>query len=263
MEITAVKIGGSAITDKGEKFSVKENTLKQIAEELAPLEEKFVLIHGGGSFGHPVASKYDISSGYSSDEQLLGFSKTHSAMEELNSKVIDAFLKAGRPVITMQTSALTVVENDEINSLKTKNMRKLLELGITPVLYGDCVPDLKKGMSILSGDQLITSLAQKLEANKVVLGTDINGVFTSDPRKIEDAELIPKITPENWESLKSSIEFPAEKDVTGGMENKVKALLDLAKEEGIESQIVNATKRGMLKRAIRSDKGVGTNITRG
>lgn len=261
MDVLAIKLGGSAITEKDEKFSVRKEVLERVADELASIQESFFLVHGGGSFGHPLASEYDLASGYSEERQIMGFSKTHRAMEKLNSKVVEALLNAGQPAIQMQTSACTVVENGKIVSIELQNIRKLLDLGIPPVLYGDVVPDLNRKMSILSGDQLIAFLARKLEASKVILGTDIDGVFTSDPKKSDRYELIPEITPESWEKIGHRVDFCPERDETGGMKNKVDVLIDLAK-KGIESHIINLKKPGNLKQAILTDKRVGTKITR-
>lgn len=255
-----MKLGGSAITNKDVNFSIKEEVLGRIAEELASIKKKLVLVHGGGSFGHPLALEHDIASGYSEDEQIMGFSETHQAMEELNSKVVRSLLEAGRAAMSMQTSACSVVEEDEIVSIELRNIQKILDLNIIPVLYGDAVPDLKKGMTILSGDQLTAALAQELGVSKVVWGMDTDGVYTKDP-KYEDAEFIPKITPESWEEISSSVDLSHSGDVTGGMRNKMEVLLSLAR-EGIDSQVVNATKPGNLSMAIGSDKRVGTKIVR-
>lgn len=260
MNTVIIKVGGSVLTDKEEEFSLKSDVLEQVAEELASLEESFVLIHGGGSFGHPVASKYDISSGFSDQNQLIGFSETHRTMERLNSEVVGSLLEAGRPAVPVQTSACTVVEDGEITSMELRNVKKLLELGIVPVLYGDCVPDLRTGMTILSGDQLAAQLARELGASKVVLGVDTEGVMTGDPKEDEGAELIPEITPSTWGEVSASLGSTPGDDVTGGMRNKVEVLLDLA-DEGIESRVVNATGPGNLKKAIGTDIEVGTKIT--
>ncbi len=261
MEVLAIKLGGSAITEKDKKFSVRGEVLERVAEEIASIQKKFFLIHGGGSFGHPLASEYDLSSGYSEERQLMGFSKTHMAMEELNSKVVEALLNAGHPAVQMQTSACTIVEDRDIVSMELQNIKKLLDLGISPVLYGDVVPDLSRGMSILSGDQLISFLARKLDASRVIMGVDIDGVCTADPKKNDRYELIPEITPESWEKIGSKVDFCPERDETGGMKNKVDVLIDLAK-DGIESQVINLKESGNLRQAILTDKRVGTKITR-
>lgn len=259
MKVLIIKIGGSVLTNKDEKFSIRTKLLDELVEKLSSIDENFVLVHGGGSFGHPLASEYNIHKGYEKEEQLMGFAKTNLAMKKLNQRVVEAFLKAGKPAVSLPASASAIIKNDKIVSIELENIRNLLELKIIPILYGDAVTDQKKGITILSGDQIVGKLAQELKAEKVILGVDTEGIFTKDPKKEEKAELIPKITPKSWENLKKTVEFPVGKDITGGMKNKIEVLVKLA-EKGIESKIVNATNPDILIQAIRSDKKAGTKI---
>lgn len=259
MKPLVVKLGGSVITDKGKEFSVNQDALNRLARELTSVEEPLVVVHGGGSFGHPLASEYEIDSGFKDGSQLMGFALTHRAMEELNMAVVSALQDVGIPAVSVQPSACVIVESGEISSMEVSPVRKLLELGLVPVLYGDAVPDMEKGMSILSGDQLVVFLAREFGAERVILGVDTDGVYTGDPKKDEEAELLPKITPENWREIKDSLSTGAAPDVTGGMRRKVEELLKLP-EIGVEAQIINATKPKTLKKAIKGDKSLGTRI---
>jgi isopentenyl phosphate kinase len=251
-----VKLGGSVITDKRRPFVVRHAILRRLARELAAAKEHLVLVHGGGSFGHPVASKYDIAGGYKNKNQLIGLSLTHRAMERLNANVIEALQKAGLPAIAVQPSACVVVSGGRIQSMELGPLKKLLELGITPVLYGDAVPDLSKGMSILSGDKIVAYLALALKAPRVILGVDVDGVYTANPKKTKHAELVRRIVLGD-KKLIASIGAAGGSDVTGGMGNKVRELLALAG-RGVEAEIVNATKPGILKRAVQGERGLGT-----
>jgi len=255
-----VKLGGSVITDKRRPFVVKRATLRRLARELTAVKGPLVVVHGGGSFGHPVASKYRIAEGYKNKNQLMGMSLTHRAMERLNVDVIEALQKAGLPAIAVQPSACVVVSGGQIQSMEFVPVKKLLELGITPVLYGDAVPDLNKGMSILSGDKIVAYLALALKASRVIFGVDVDGVYTASPKKAKHAELVRRITPAD-EKLVASIGAAEGRDVTGGMGNKVRELLALA-EQGVEAEIVNATKPGILKRAVQGERGLGTVVGR-
>lgn len=252
-----VKLGGSVITDKRKKFSIRWKTIKRLANELAAFKAPLILIHGGGSFGHPVASEYGIDKGYKRKRQLMGFSLTHRAMEKLNSFIIDSLHQAGLPAIAFQPSACFSVENGRIKSAQLEPLRKMLELGLIPVLYGDAVPDLAKGMSILSGDQIAAFLALELGIKRVIFGVDVDGVYTSDPKSNKNARFVPLITPKNWGGI--SCPQKGVMDVTGGIGAKVKELLALA-EQGAEAEIINASRPGILKRAIAGEKGLGTRI---
>ena len=260
MQPLIVKLGGSVITDKRRPFVVRRATLRRLARELVAAKEPLILVHGGGSFGHPVASKYRIAEGYKNKNQLMGLSLTHQAMEQLNANVIEALQKAGLPAVAVQPSACVVVSGGQIQSMELAPVKKLIELGIIPVLYGDAVPDLNKGMSILSGDKIVACLALALKAPRVIFGVDVDGVYTANPKKTKHAELARRITPAD-EKLVASIGAAKGKDVTGGMGNKVRELLALA-ERGVEAEIVNATKPGILKRAVQGERGLGTVIGR-
>lgn len=263
MKSLIVKLGGSVITDKRRPFVVKQVTLRRLARELATAKEPLVIVHGGGSFGHPLASKYELAEGYKNKNQLMGLSHTHRAMERLNAHIIDALQKAGLPAIAIQPSACAVVDGGRIQSMELAPVKKLLELGMVPVLYGDAVPDLSKGMSILSGDQLVAELTRELGAGRVILATDVDGVYATNPKRNKKVELIREINPTNWPSIERRlVSIVAGVDVTGGMVNKVKELLALA-ERGVEAEIINATKPRILRRAISGERGLGTRVMAG
>ncbi len=260
MKPLIIKLGGSVITDKRRRFTVRRATLTRLARELAAARGPLVVVHGGGSFGHPVASKYGIAEGYKNKGQLIGLSLTHRAMERLNAHVVEALQNAGLPAIAVQPSACAVVSDGRIQSMELAPIKKLLGLGMVPVLYGDAVPDFRKGMSILSGDQIVAYLARKLNASKVILGVDVDGVYTANPKKYKQAKLVRKITSIDREFV-ASLGAAGVKDVTGGMRSKVKELLALAA-RGVEAELVNATRPGVIRKAVQGKRGLGT-VVRG
>ena len=137
-------------------------------------------------------------------------------------------------------------------------IKKYIDLGFVPVLYGDTVLDLDESikMAILSGDQIINYLGENLKPDRVILGSDVDGIYDKNPKKYLDAELVQVVT--SSEDLEST-EGTGTVDVTGGMGGKLKELLSLA-EIGIESQILNAGHDNLIKKAIDGEKGIGTLI---
>lgn len=253
-----VKLGGSVITNKEREFSVRRGTLRRLARELRG-RRGLVLVHGGGSFGHPLARRYGLTGGLRGPEQLRGFAEVRRAMERLNLCVLEELGREGIPAVPVPPSACCLLEGGEVKVMELGPVERMVELGLLPVLYGDAVVDLSQGVNILSGDRLVVHLALRLRASRVLLGVDVEGVFTEDPRENPGAELIKVITPREWERMKPSFS-PRGWDVTGGMLGKVRELLKLA-ERGIEAQIVNASRRGVLRRALEGDRSLGTLIT--
>ena len=119
-----------------------------------------------------------------------------------------------------------------------------------PVLFGDIVTDNQWGCSILSGDTVITYLAQKLSAEKVIFLSDVDGLFAQDPKTNPKAELIPTINDENIHNVLSSLKVRESKrlDVTGEMYGKVMSIRKNLR--GIEVIIANGLKKYSLSKAL-------------
>jgi isopentenyl phosphate kinase len=259
---TVVKLGGSVITIKEEDFTPNPPVINRLAKEIAEAHlDSMILIHGGGSFGHPVAQKYQIAEGYKTPSQRIGFSKTRQAMMTLNKLVIDAFLRQNLPVVTVQPSACITTKGGRIQHFDVTAIQHLLRLGFIPVLYGDVALDLEVGFTILSGDQIAAELATIFNAEKTVIAVDVDGLFTEDPKSNPNAKLINEISLEELNGLLDSIDEAKTVDVTKGMHGKIMEIIP-AVERGIQIDLVNATIASRLYKALKGEKVTGTKITR-
>ncbi|VVB98725.1 Isopentenyl phosphate kinase [uncultured archaeon] len=222
-----VKLGGSVITEKkAGKFQVRAGKLRAIAKAIAAARkaQKFelIIVHGAGPFGHKMVADYGIADGVRTERQIEGFVATHDSMETLDKEVIGALLAEKIPAITVQPSVCIIQSNKKILNFDITFVKDLLKLGCVPVLYGDMVIDKSLGASVVSGDAIIAHLARELNADKVLLGSDVEGVFDSDPRKNKNAKLIPEISNANINSiLASSASGSGATDVTQGMKGKL------------------------------------------
>ena len=80
-----LKLGGSVVTHKDEYMSAHTGNIKRLAEEIAEAGVyPLIIVHGGGSFGHPLAKRHVIAGGMVDKSQVFGFSETHQAMVKLN-----------------------------------------------------------------------------------------------------------------------------------------------------------------------------------
>ena len=262
-ETTVLKLGGSAITRKERPLTPKLQAIKRLANEISQANvSPLVLVHGGGSFGHPVAEQYGIREGYKDSSQIMGFSRTHQAMTKLNNLIVDSLINHNIPAVEVQPSSCVVTKSGRIQSMETRPLKKMLEMGFVPVLYGDAVLDSETGFAILSGDQLVSSLAIRLDADRVIIGVDVNGLYTADPKIDPSARLIQHVTLEELKSLQHKIEGAKVTDVTGGMLGKMLELTP-AIEHGVQTMIVNATKPKRVYKALKGERVVGTIIEKG
>ncbi|HDD46209.1 MAG TPA: isopentenyl phosphate kinase family protein [Candidatus Aenigmarchaeota archaeon] len=257
-----LKIGGSVITYKNRPFTANRKALERIAEEVAKAYKskrfRLVLIHGAGSFGHYIAKKTGIHKGVKSRKQLIGFAITQRWQNYFNVIVTGYLNEAGLPAMPMQASAMAIMKKGKLSCMYTKAIEGMLNLGLVPVLYGVPAYDEGQGCSILSGDQIISYLAIKLKASRVLHATDVDGIYTKDPKKHRDAKLIREINADNFKDVVKMLSGSSAVDVTGGMALKVSELVGLAK-RGIEAVIFNGKIKGNIKNALEG-RYVGTVI---
>lgn len=261
MKIEAiVKLGGSVITVKNKPMVVNSRVLNRLSGEISTSKlGKIVIVHGGGSFGHPLALKYRLNEGFTgSEEQIMGFSVTHKAMLKLNERVLEALERRGLKTIPLPPIAFVTLTSGSLKSFFYEPFINALNKGLIPVTFGDVVFDLNKGFSIISGDLLMTELSRKLQPSKAIFTIDVDGLYTDDPKCNPEAELITEATPDEVEVLIKKLSFKSS-DATGGMQFKLECICEIAR-MGVDVYIINGLKNGRLFKVLKGEEVKGTLI---
>ena len=128
------------------------------------------------------------------------------------------------------------IEHDDRRQNVENTMERLLSLGAIPIINEN---DTISTAEIVIGDNdtLSAIVASTVHADLLVLLSDIDGLFTADPRKDPSATLIPtvfEITPE----IKAMTSGAGTNLGTGGMTTKIQAA-QIATENGIDMVIAN------------------------
>lgn len=256
-----LKLGGSVITEKKHELSARLRVIDRISSELSNFKDELVIIHGAGSFGHPIVKKYGIGLGHG-DFRRVGVSETKLALMELNSIVVRSLKSRRIPSVPFMPSSFMTAEEGRLTSMGIEPLKKLLETGYVPVLHGDLIVDSAWGISVVSGDQMAVQLAKDLKARTVIFGCDVDGVFTSDPRHDRDAKLVQQIKFSELSNWITKVGGSTGTDVTGGMRGKLVESAKLA-DERTTVTIFNLAKRGNLTRVLNSEKLNCTQISAG
>ncbi len=258
--ITIIKLGGSAITYKEERMKPRIDIIDMIARELKSYwyekekDESIIIVHGGGSFGHPLAKDYKLNEGLKNDESMIGASETIDAMRVLSLIVSNTLRRYGLPVFPIQSSSIVIKRNRKIVSFHKEIITAIIEKGFMPLLWGDVTIDKELGVCIVSGDEIILALSEFLDVSRVVFGTDVDGVY----KDLTTGEIYKKILPSDFEKALRNIKSIASKDVTGGMKAKLEVAFSIAR-KGVLVRIINLTKQNNLLKALRNED-VGTLI---
>jgi isopentenyl phosphate kinase len=258
-----VKLGGSVFSDKsGREENFREEVVRSIAGEIAEFypEESFIVVHGGGSFGHPYAKRYSIREGLigvsekTAFSRRKGFSLTHHAMLRASMRIVEAFLGEGLPAVSVSSSSIFLMDGDGIAYGDVEPIRKLVENGFIPILFGDVAVDLWKGMDILSGDQIVTYLSKLFRPRMVIFLMSVDGIYDGKPG---EGVLLFEIPRDEIDRLIQRLQGSAGTDVTGGIVNKLRQAKEISRFS--EVWFVNGLVPGRLRDAILGN-GFGTRI---
>lgn len=158
-------------------------------------------------------------------------------------------------------SQVLLTYDDLSNSSRKKNLgntlEKLLEWKVVPILNeNDAVAtdEIKFG----DNDSLSAKVAVHLKADRLLILTDVDGFFDSDPRKNKDARLIETMQGVSAKDLKTSGLKAASQVGSGGMFSKLLAA-QTATRKGIETWLVRGDLPGVLTR-VAANESLGTRI---
>lgn len=257
-----VKLGGSLITDKTQPRTPRLDLIARLATEIQTARSQFedlklVLGHGSGSYGHVVANKYGTRQGVGSPDGWRGFAEVWYEAATLNRIILQALHETGLPGISFPPSGAIIAKDGQAVDWNLAPLKKALQFGLLPVVYGDVVFDQDRGGTILSTEDVFVHLAGQLQPKRILLAGVDEGVWEDFP---DCTRLVSEINMENWRKVTAGLSGSSSTDVTGGMQSKVRAMLDLVRENP-EMQVIifNGRTPGNLLAAIRGES-LGTRI---
>ncbi|MEA2441320.1 MAG: glutamate 5-kinase, partial [Thermoleophilaceae bacterium] len=252
MAATVIKLGSSIVAD--ERGEVRSDVLAEVAAQAAALRSdgrEVVLVTSGA-----------IARGM----RLMELGVRPRAMDELQAasavgqgklyRVFDELLAANglKSAQVLLTFFDISARSHYLNARQT--LRKLLDWGVVPVINENDTTTTDE-ISFGDNDFLAAQLAILLDAERLLLLTDTDGLYTADPRHSPDAELISEV--DDFERLDElQIGVSSSPLGSGGMRSKVVAA-EMATAAGIPATILNGTRRGEIARAM-AGEAVGTSF---
>jgi isopentenyl phosphate kinase len=255
-QITVLKLGGSAITDKARECTPDIPTIQNVADQLRDYDLPLLLIHGGGSYAHPFVAKSGLGKGLRDRSQLRSISETEFYLGQLTRIICASLLLRGKLPVLFHPMSFVTFNNGKVKKMLLDPIRKALQIGLMPLLHGDLVFDESRGIGVLSGDRIASLIGHRLGASRVLLGSDVDGVYSQNPKAFPSATLISEVTSANFRSVLEASRGPSG-DATGGMAEKVRQALQLAK-NGCECYIFNLKEKNALRKILEGERITGT-----
>jgi glutamate 5-kinase len=244
------KIGTASITDA--KGAIERGAIAKLCDEVGDLRKQ----------GHEVIV---VSSGaVAAGVAAVGLSERPADMPTLQaisaagqSRLVEAYnQELGRHGLVgaqLLVSSMDFVARHQYLQLRS-TMNRLLELGCVPIVNeNDAIAndELRYG----DNDRIAAMIANSINADVLVLLTDMEGVFTADPRTDSSATLVPLVRADD-PLLSITADAGGSGRGSGGMASKLIAAR-MASSSGIRSVIARASRKGVLSGSV-SDELVGT-----
>jgi glutamate 5-kinase len=243
-----IKIGSAILVD-GETRSLRKDWLSALAQDLAELRGKNIVLVSSGA----------IALGR---QKLKLFGKSLSLPEKQacaaagQSSLTRAYEEAlGQYDLTTAQALLTL--NDTENRRRWLNARStlatLMGLGAIPIINENdtvATDEIRYG----DNDRLAARTAQMIGADLLILLSDIDGLYTADPRQDSSAAHIPVISDLTDEIIAMGGAPNAAAGVgTGGMATKL-AAAQIATQAGCDMIICDGRAVGALGRLVAGEK---------
>jgi isopentenyl phosphate kinase len=250
-----LKIGGSLIT-KRKPYTLNLKKIREIAKEIVSLRRKYkfklLIGNGAGSFAHVSAKKFKTKKGYINEKSKIGHCIVEDDASTLNRILVKELIRAGERAISVQPSAFIFCSKRKIKSFFLEPIKNYLKNDLVPVVFGDVISDEKLGCTILSTEEIFKFLAKFLRPKKIILMSDVEGVYDSK------GKVIPEINKKSFSKVQKFLKGANKIDVTGGMAHKVKEAMEMTK-GGIDVFIIGG-KKGNLEKCLKGEK-IGTRIS--
>jgi len=246
-----IKIGTNILTKDG---SLDSAYVRQIAAQINGLlkASRQVVIVTSGAIG-------------------MGAGQLNIAGKVQDTKMRQACAAIGQPLLMQEyrksflrygvTVAQVLLTAEVLNNRKTylnlrNSIETLLGLGTVPILNeNDSVSTEEIGTAFGDNDRLSALVASKIDANLLIILSDIDALYDKNPREFADAKAIPTVFEITQDIMKTAGGAGSE-HATGGMKTKIEAA-KIAANAGCRVVLAHGRAKNIISRIIAGEE-IGT-----
>ncbi len=210
-----IKIGSSTLTHEGGGINIRRfHKLCQVVADLMNAGNKVVLV-SSGAIAMGVAKL-----GLAGKPEDMPTKQAVSAVGqcELMDSYDRAFGEYGHTVAQILLTGADVENSTRLHNFNN-TVNRLLEMGVLPIINENDTVETEE-IAVGDNDTLSAIVASAIGADLLVLLSDIEGLYSGDPRQDENAQLIPVVT-EITEDIMKVAGGAGSRRGTGGMQTKL------------------------------------------
>lgn len=252
--LIVIKIGTSTLTHEDGKLNM--NIIDKICKTLKKLKAlgfRVILVSSGaigvgmGKIGLKTRPKSTI------EKQALAAIGQCELMSIYSKEFIKYNIITAQVLLTADVVSNKISKQNVINTLTA-----LIDMGIIPIVNENDTVSTNEihGLNFGDNDNLSAIVARLICADKLIILTDIDGLYDKDPRKNNDARKINIVNKTDKYIYKFAKDSGSNRG-TGGMITKVKAAR-LCMEALIDCHIINGQNPDDIFRLLDGDESIGT-----
>lgn len=229
-----IKLGTSTLTHKTGRLNIRR--MEKLVRVIADLHNsgKEVIIVSSGSIGLGVGKLGLRERPSDTPSKQAAAAVGQCELMYLYDNLFDNY----GIIVAQMLLTKTIIENLERKKNVENTFEKLISMGVVPIVNeNDTVAIDELELEIGENDSLSAIVATFAHADLLVILSDIDGLYSSDPHKNPDAKLIPVVT-EIDEHITDIAGGAGSALGTGGMATKINAA-KIANDAGIDMIIMN------------------------
>ena len=157
MDLSIIKFGGSVITDPSAPERFNASNTRRLGDELSASPGAFIVVHGTGHVGKPVAREHDfVREGRIPHEKRSLAVEIRSDLQRLNLNVTKALIASSVDALALDPVAFFGASMDEMRyGEQADDLRGMLHSGLVPCFHGDLMPQADGAFRVFSSDAIV------------------------------------------------------------------------------------------------------------
>jgi len=264
-----IKIGTNTLTKEGTveiDAAYVRRIARQISSLLATGRQVIIITSGAIGMGRGQLSGDQgiraSGSGYQGN-RVSGMGAVAGKIKDI--KMRQACAAIGQPLLMAEyhksfmrygvTVAQVLLTAEVLNNRKTylnlrNSIETLLKLSVVPVLNeNDSISTDEIGSAFGDNDRLSALVASKIDADLLIMLSDIDALYDKDPRRFADARPIPAVYEITDRLVRNAGEKASSMYATGGMKTKIEAA-KIASNAGFPIILANGRLKNVIGRII-------------
>jgi glutamate 5-kinase len=236
-----VKIGSSTLTAGTDKIS--RGKIEDLARQILVLQEDYQIIivsSGAIATARQFVSPGQFDSNLGAKQALAAIGQP-LLIQTYNEVFRDFNLKIAQCLLTYPD-----IKNETSRQNTLNTLTELLKHNYIPIINENDTVSVEEIM-FGDNDKLSAFVAEIVQAELLILASDIDGLYTDNPHINKQAELIREVT--NLDDARKYIQEKDSKLGTGGMTTKINAA-EICKKAGVEMWILNGGNQNFILDAL-------------